>query len=252
MKTFSRISAVGVAMLAGVGLCLDQAAAQTNAPAPQGGSPTHMEGNGYVLFTFEGGNPIDFVRQAQAQCKNDWEDVATIPREMLLVQVPKIRLRVNLSNPQELLELYNRLGEQNPSLGKWVWEGQAKAPIVLMLAPSSKTTTATNAPAAAKEPEMEVKVFLLTYISGTNLNTAAEAVKAIYDVEAQAEKAKGLTPLPYHVVVDERTASLIVTGPQGFVDGAGQVLQTLDMPSKPPNTTNSSNATGHARPGGGQ
>ena len=53
------------------------------------------------------------------------------------IQVPK--LRVPFGPPDQLLKLYNRLGEQNPALGKWVWEGTVYHPTVLMLVPSDKT-----------------------------------------------------------------------------------------------------------------
>jgi hypothetical protein len=236
MKSFSNFLTVALVVFAGSGPCLHRATAQTNGgeiqkpnpavPPPLAALPQRYGPSD--LFNFPGGTPLEFITAAKNQLKVDWVGIATIPTEMGGIQVPK--LRVSVQQADQLLKLYNRLGEQNPTLGKWVWEGPANYPTVLMLVPSDKSPPVAKLP----EPPMESAVFLLTYISGTNLITAAEALKALDDVAERNARAAGQTPVPYHVIIDQRTSSLILSGSREYVNMASNLLMKMDIPMEIP------------------
>jgi hypothetical protein len=231
MKSFPNILTVALVVFAGAGLCLNRATAQTNAgamitpaPAVRPPLPAPRQFVSGEWFNFPGGNPWDFINAAEKQFKVDWVGIATVPVEMRSIQVPKLRVWVEL--PDQLLKLYNRLGEQNPTLGKWVWEGPVIAPTVLMLVPSGKTPPVVDSP----EPPMETQVFLLEYISGTNLITAADALKALDDVAQRNARAAGQRPVPDRVIIDQRTSSLIISGSREYVNMASNLLIRMDIP----------------------
>jgi hypothetical protein len=169
---------------------------------------------------------LEFITAAENRFKVDWVGMATIPPEMEKILVPK--LRVPVQQPDQLLKLYNRLGEQNPALGKWVWEGPVNYPTVLMLVPSDKSPPVAKSP----EPPMEVRLFLLTYISGTNLITAADALKAVDDVAQRNARAAGQTPVPNRVIIDQRTSSLLLSGSREYMNMAEDLLMKMDVPSQ--------------------
>jgi len=220
-------------MFAGAGPCLNRAIAQTNGggmQTPASSMDSIMSAlpqfNGPpTLFYFPGGTPLEFLTAAEHHLMVEWVSIATIPPEMEKIQVPK--LRVPVGPPEQLLKLYNRLGEQNPALGKWVWEGPVNNPTALMLVPSDKSPPVAKSP----EPPMESAVFLLQYISGTNLITAAEALKALDDVAQRNARAAGQTPVPDRVVIDQRTSCLIVSGSREYVNMASNLLMRMDIPS---------------------
>ena len=184
----------------------------------------NSENGSEPLFTFPGGKPQEFVAAAEKQFKVDWLAIATIPNEMENVQVPKLRVRVG--QPEELLKLYNRLGEENPAFGKWHWEGKVAGPSVLMLVPVGRVVAVTNT-----EPPAELIVFKLKYIGGKNLATVAEALSAADEVSQRTERREGRTPVPARVIIDERTGSLLVTASAGSMTLMKSVVRELDVPS---------------------
>lgn len=180
-----------------------------------------------VDFVFPGGNPSDFVAAVDKSFNAEWSSIATIPPEMIHAMVPKIRVRIE--DTDQLLGLYNRLGEENPALGKWVWMGPAAAPNVLMLVPG-KSGVVTNLP----EPEVEVRVFHIRWVSGTNLATLAQAVTLADEAAQQTARKEGRKPIPGRVVVDQRTASVIVSATPESMATVSQLISSLDIPNAEP------------------
>ena len=148
-----------IVALAAVLVCLQPAAAQsTNGAAAPPAKPKVKAGE-FAAFEFPGGVAIDFIAAVERQYDVDWLSIATVPRQLQTVWVPKLRL--NHVTAEEVLKTYNRLGDQDASLGKWHWEGPLEKPSYLILMPSS-APTATYTP----QDPVEVKVFMFKYITG--------------------------------------------------------------------------------------
>jgi len=70
------------------------------------------------VFSFEGGNPIDFIVALDKHFRTRLVQILTLPETLAKTKVPK--LRVAADDPREVLTLYNRL--QSPTLGQWRFE----------------------------------------------------------------------------------------------------------------------------------
>jgi hypothetical protein len=177
-----------------------------------------------IPFDFAGGNPAAFVAAVEAQYKVDWTSIVTIPAPMKEAQVPK--LRVPLASPEELLKLYNRLGDQDAKLGKWHWEGPLEKPNFLVLVAANNPAPA---PAPGPNGEVQVRVYSLKYISGTNLNTLAQNIYSVSRAMFQDPQKQGHPSVEGSVVVDQRTASLIATGPAVFQELVRSLVAASDV-----------------------
>jgi hypothetical protein len=80
------------------------------------------------VFSFEGGNPFDFVVALDKHFRTRLVQLLTLPETLSRTKVPK--LRVAADDPREVLNLYNRL--ESPTLGRWRFE------------PASPTIPSTN------------------------------------------------------------------------------------------------------------
>jgi hypothetical protein len=87
------------------------------------------------VFSFEGGNPFDFVVALDKHFRTRLVQILTLPETLSRTRVPK--LRVAADDPREVLNLYNRL--ESPTLGRWRFEPPQHIPgtnmNVLMLVP---------------------------------------------------------------------------------------------------------------------
>ncbi|MFO1499188.1 MAG: secretin N-terminal domain-containing protein [Verrucomicrobiota bacterium] len=180
-----------------------------------------------AVFMFPGGTPGAFLNAVQTFCQVDWSDIVTIPNEMAQAQVPK--LRVPTAQAQDLLQLYNRLGAKNPTLGQWYWEGPVEQPFFLALAPAQ----AGAAPDPGEEP-VALRVFQLRYISGTNLSHLADAITTAADLPNESARKNGLNPRPGRLVIDQRTGSLIAAGSASYLTRVESVVRALDIPALEP------------------
>jgi hypothetical protein len=104
------------------------------------------------VFSFDGGNPFDFVVALDKHFRTRLIQILTLPETLSRTKVPK--LRVAADDPREVLNLYNRL--ESPTLGRWRFEPAAPAipgtnMNVLMLVPDK------NAAAGKLEQSTKVK-----------------------------------------------------------------------------------------------
>jgi hypothetical protein len=70
------------------------------------------------VFSFEGGNPFDFIVALDKHFRTRLVQILTLPETLSRTKVPK--LRVAAEDPREVLNLYNRL--ESPTLGRWRFE----------------------------------------------------------------------------------------------------------------------------------
>src|SRR5436190_7603318 len=116
------------------------------------------------MFSFEGGNPFDFVVALDKHFRTRLVQILTLPETLSRTKVPK--LRVAADDPREVLNLYNRL--ESPTLGRWRFEPAAPAipstnMNVLMLVPDK------NAAAGKLEQRTKVKGIALVGVHEAKL-----------------------------------------------------------------------------------
>src|SRR5687767_6917268 len=70
------------------------------------------------VFSFEGGNPFDFIVALDKHFRTRLVQILTLPETLSRTKVPK--LRVAAEDPREVLNIYNRL--ESPTLGRWRFE----------------------------------------------------------------------------------------------------------------------------------
>jgi len=78
----------------------------------------HTEEAKEKVFSFEGGNPLDFVMALDKHFRTRLVQILTLPETLSKTKVPK--LRVAAEDPRQVLTVYNRL--QSPMLGQWRFE----------------------------------------------------------------------------------------------------------------------------------
>src|SRR6185503_6060088 len=113
------------------------------------------------VFSFEGGNPFDFVVALDKHFRTRLVQILTLPETLSRTRVPKLRVAAN--DPREVLDLYNRL--ESPTLGRWRFEPPQYKPgtnmNVLMLVPDK------NAAAGKLEQSTKVKGIALAGVPET-------------------------------------------------------------------------------------
>jgi hypothetical protein len=101
-------------------------------------------------FSFEGGNPFDFIVALDKHFRTRLVQILTLPEALSRTKVPK--LRVPAEDPREVLNIYNRL--ESPTLGRWRFEpaatGNASNMNVLMLVPDKNAATGKMGRSATK------------------------------------------------------------------------------------------------------
>jgi hypothetical protein len=70
------------------------------------------------VFTFEGGNPLEFVMALDKHFRTRLVQILTLPETLSKTKVPK--MKVPAEDPRQVLTVYNRL--QSPTLGQWRFE----------------------------------------------------------------------------------------------------------------------------------
>jgi hypothetical protein len=216
-----------LAALAIGALGLGPAGAQETSSMRRGGISGASElAEARSAFEFPGGTPAAFIAAVEAQYKVDWNSIVTIPGQLKEAQVPK--LRVPSASPEELLKLYNRLGDQDAKLGKWLWEGPVEKPNFLVLVAANNPAPA-PAPAPGPNGEVQVRVYSLKYVSGTNLNTLAQNIHSVAKAMFQDPQKQGRPSVEGSVVVDQRTGSLVVTGPAVFQELVRSLVTAADV-----------------------
>ena len=80
--------------------------------------PSRDETTKRKVFSFEGGNPFDFIVALDRHFRTRLVQILTLPETLSKTKVPKLRVAAN--DPREVLSLYNRL--DNPALGQWRFE----------------------------------------------------------------------------------------------------------------------------------
>jgi hypothetical protein len=232
----SSVEAFIVVVYAGLGMSLpclcpvmagpteNGALQERTTPQPQA---SQQEPMAPAVFVFPGGTPFTFVTAVQAFCRVDWTDIVTIPNDMTQAQVPK--LRVPTSKPEDLLKLYNRLGERNPALGNWHWEGPVEHPYFLALVPAQAGVVA-----ALTEEPVALRVFQLRYISGTNLNQLADAISTATDLPTESARKISQSARVGRLVIDQRTGSVIASGPATYLKRVEAVIRALDIAAADP------------------
>ncbi|MCU0784842.1 MAG: hypothetical protein MUF81_12530 [Verrucomicrobia bacterium] len=113
-------------LAAGAALLLAQgtAGAQEKPPAQTAGTNE--------FFFYEPHHPERFIKALEKHFGLDWGKVVTIP-DGQFGPIPAMRLEA--SDPMEVIKLYNRLADQNPDMGKWVIEGNIAKPSAVVLVP---------------------------------------------------------------------------------------------------------------------
>ena len=70
------------------------------------------------VFSFEGGNPLEFIVALDRHFRTRLVQILTLPETLSKTKVPK--MRVPAEDPGQVLTVYNRL--QSPTLGQWRFE----------------------------------------------------------------------------------------------------------------------------------
>lgn len=134
------------------------------------------------VFSFEGGNPFDFVMALDKHFRTRLVQILTLPETLSRTRVPK--LRVAAEDPREVLNLYNRL--ESPTLGRWRFEPPSHLPgtnlNVLMLVPDKNATN------AKLEPGIKVKGIAL---AGVPEGKWEALIRDIEEAQAVAQQARG-------------------------------------------------------------
>ena len=104
------------------------------------------------VFSFEGGNPFDFIVALDKHFRTRLIQILTLPEALSRTRVPK--LRVVAEDPREVLNIYNRL--ESPTLGRWRFEPKGAGNAsetnmnVLMLVPDKNAATGKTEQSATK------------------------------------------------------------------------------------------------------
>jgi hypothetical protein len=177
-------------------------------------------------FTFPGGTPNDFLNAVQKQYKVDWASVVDLPREMMGVQIP--RLRINSGSltalqsdaksdnyPLEaLISLYNQLGEQKPELGKLIVKGDLLRPSVVMFVPDKS--------ALESQPRIKVKAFSIHGIGTNDWDKLQLDIRRAEDEAMEygmgTRRPDSVRYLQGRVAIHGDTGLLVATGSEPFVE----------------------------------
>jgi hypothetical protein len=197
-----------------------------------------------IGLAFPGGTPSQFIGAVQNQYQVDWLSVADIPKEMGDVRIPRLRLSQNysaatgLSREQfvnaslnQLVTLYNQLGEQRPELGRLIVKGDMTKPSVVMFVPD-KT-------AMGAQPKVKVKAFSIY-----GMNDAGK-VRLEQDIGLAKEEAmkyasrlrgaSGPRSLEGTVAIHNDTSLLVATGTDSFVDMVESIVTAWEQKDRPRN-----------------
>lgn len=183
----------------------------------------HQPASQNGLFQFDGGRPADLLRAADDHFHLAWLAIATLPASQDRIQVPQFSVYV--TQPADVLNMYNWLADNNPSLGKWEWRGDAETPNTLILqAPQAD---------AASEPGKELKVKAFS-LAGIPKNHWDQLVEEVYTTKRGVEDYYGNPsiidgPAPSTVQgkilgIQPDSKILAAAGTQSFIDLVDSVV----------------------------
>lgn len=192
-----------------------------SAPAQNAGElkPPAQTNQEEQVFYFPGGYPRQFMEAMQRHFKVDWLSIATIPREMEQVMIPRLRFTpgpTKLGGPgaSGLVYLYNSLAQRDSQLGTLVVEGDVRKPDAVMLVP--------NKSAEGSQAQSKVRAFPLMGIPEADWTKLMEEI-------VQTDGGAGLMAgwadsIHGEVRVHRDTALLVAKGTEYFVELADSVV----------------------------
>jgi hypothetical protein len=174
------------------------------------------EGGRKKVFTFEGGNPIEFVVALDKHFRTRLVQILTLPETLSRAKVPK--LRVAADDPREVLTVYNRL--ESPTLGQWRFQPDGTA----------QTTPGTNMNALMLVPDKSVVAAKMernvTRVKGVALAGVPETrwealIRDIDQARKYAEDTAGKEAgdaFGGSIRLQRDSKVLIVAGPEGYIE----------------------------------
>jgi hypothetical protein len=165
------------------------------------------------VFSFEGGNPFDFVVALDKHFRTRLVQILTLPETLSRTRVPKLRVAAN--DPREVLDLYNRL--ESPTLGRWRFEPPQYKPgtnmNVLMLVPDK------NAAAGKLEQSTKVKGIALAGVPETKWEALLRDIDQARAYGERAIATKGSSDaFEGSIRVQRDSKVLIVVGSEAYLE----------------------------------
>jgi hypothetical protein len=191
------------------------------------------------------------VKEAEKELhttKVDWLSIADVPRDMQLVELPKLRFNLRFylndgrlswsrrrgtsgdwegsnvpmqvqDNLKGLIALYNRVGQEKPEVGHLVVEGDLTKPSLVMLVPDKS--------GMATQPQVKAKAFSLLGISEKSLGTLQADIDHSQRLAAEYSDAiRAGRPLGRGFVsIHSSTHLLVATGSEAYVEMVASVLE---------------------------
>jgi hypothetical protein len=186
---------------------------------------TQAESKRPMEFQFNGGSLSAFINAVRTAFGVDLNEAATVPQPMYLIQVPKLRLKVEgKQNPltvRDILHLYNNVSEKgDASLGRWIIEPSAGEPQTILLvatgprAESSFAVRAFSFPFMGQDATRIVEILQQTVITQRDILRANENFAGLSDADLRGG-------LDYH-----KTAGILVaSGGKVYVEMATSIIQ---------------------------
>jgi hypothetical protein len=173
-------------------------------------------------FSFEGGNPIDFILAVDKHFRTRLIQILTVPDLLRRAEVPK--LRVAAEEPKEVLHLYNRL--QSPALGQWRFEPENPAPTssgngtnlnVLMLVPDKSVVTT-----KLERNLVKVKAVALGGVPEARWKRLADDIDVArkYSEEKRNQEVGSAGSIHFQ----QESKLLIVSGPESYIEMVESVV----------------------------
>jgi hypothetical protein len=199
-------------------VCLVCASASLrSAHARQTNDTQSAESPRHKFFEFDGGTPFDFIKALDLHFRTRLVQVLTLPETLRHAEVPRLRVAVN--QPQEVLNIYNRL--DNPELGTWKYEpengiGSASTNLgVLALVPDKSIVTS-----KMERNTPRVQALPLGEIDSTKWDALSSSIEAAVSLAAQS----GLRSVQGRFFIQRDSQILIAAGPEAYIDAVSSVV----------------------------
>ena len=171
----------------------------------------------HKFFQFEGGTPFDFIKALDQHFRTRLIQVLTLPETLRHAEVPKLRVAAN--QPQEVLNIYNRL--DNPELGKWKFEpetglGSGSTNLgVLALVPDKSVVTS-----KLERNTPRVQALPLGEIDQAKWGSLMESI-----VEAEKlAQVTGLHSVQGRFFIQREAQILLAAGPEAYIEAVSSVV----------------------------
>ncbi len=170
------------------------------------------------LFEFGGGPAWRLITAASEHFHLPWEAIASLSDPQYRVLVPRFILYVR--QPEDILKTYNWLAENNPSMGKWIWKGDAANPDALILIPQKN-------PPDSPESEIKVRALSLAAIPQARWNAMEDEIETSRE-EAESfmrrSENASVQPLDGTIQLNPGTRNLVAIGSQSYIDMVASVV----------------------------